>query len=574
MKTERAYMLILITLFLCTGVGSLFAQLEYPGSPTGDLRGMKAAEVMYVLPPLDPLYIESLISTGRESTRKSLQFAIERPVQLSPRSNGGWTELDGTRIWRVHIISPGAYSMGLLFNEYRLSEGVRLFVYDPDRIHVKGAFTKENNKASGLFATGHMPGDELIIELQVPDHLEDYGSLNIESVSHAYLDAGSGTTGLNPTGTFSCPPGVFGCSQPCEIDINCTEGDDWQLTKRSVVRIETLTQFCTGVLVNNSAYDETPYVLTAEHCISNRREAATTVFVFGYESPSCFGENGSLEHSISGSQLIAVGDSIDFSLVRLSVTPPESFDAYFAGWDLSDFQSTGTTTIHHPWGDVKKISMDDDIPSVPAQAGDVPYADLQDYYYYSYWWIRRWDTGSTEGGSSGSPLFNEGQRIIGTLTGGVARCGDSIGYDTEKDRIIYNNALNYNDYYTKISYSWDYYQDQESSLKPWLDPVHSGTTTIGGLLPTGMPPDKKAPGERFRIFPVPVSGILYVTRIIPEQGGVRYTVYNLAGNPVISGILEDGSPGEVRVGPLDPGVYTIRLDDRVMTEVKKFVISR
>ena len=58
-----------------------------------------------------------------------------------------------------------------------------------------------------------------------------------------------------------------------------------------------------------------------------------------------------------------------------------------------------------------------------------PIRDLDDYYYFSFWWIRGWDIGSTEGGSSGAPLFNAGQRVIGLLSGGIARCGDSIGYD-------------------------------------------------------------------------------------------------------------------------------------------------
>jgi lysyl endopeptidase len=568
MKALRAYPLILLVSLIMWGTGPVFAQLQFPGKPMGDFRRMKAADVIYTLPPVDPLLIESLVSSNRESVRKPLQFAVERPVQLCPESHGGWIEHEGYRIWRVHIVSPGAYSLGLVFNEYRVEKGVNIFIYDPDQHVVKGAFTAGNNKRSGVLPVGHVPGEELIVEMQVPDHMADYGIVNIESVSHAFLDIGQAT------GKKDCPPGEFGCSQACEIDINCSEGDQWQETKKSVVRIYTTRQYCSGVLLNNTAYDGTPYVLTAEHCINHPYYADRSVFVFNYESPSCFGGDGSTERSIAGCDTIAVGDSIDFSLVRLSVTPPYSFDAFYAGWDRSGFQTSGSATIHHPWGDVKKISFDHDIPSTPAHPGDVPYADLKDYHYFSFWWIRRWEVGSTEGGSSGSPLLNEGQRVIGTLSGGIAKCGDSIGYDAEKERVIYSTALNYNDYYTKLGVAWDYYGDAGPSLRRWLDPGNTGATTIGGYLPTGVDQAGHATGGGYMICPNPAIGVLHIFPLRAVNGDIHYMVYDLSGALVISGFLHGQAPMEVDVGPLAPGVYVISLAAGQTREFVKFIVAR
>jgi lysyl endopeptidase len=295
--------------------------------------------------------------------------------------------------------------------------------------------------------------------MQVPGEVSDYGEIRVESVSHAFKEVGQ------HAGIDNCP-GDFGCSQACEIDVNCSEGLDWQKRKRSVVRIYTTRLYCTAVLLNNTSYDGTPYFITVEHCLNEQYYADRTVFQFSYESPSCFGGDGPLDMSISGAELIAVGDSIDFSLVKLSLVPPDSFDVYYAGWDRSDVQNSGTKTIHHPEGDVKKISSDYDDPSIPTKPGDVPSSDLNDYHYFSYWWIKRWNEGSTEGGSSGGPLFNADQRLIGTLSGGKAFCGDSIGYDYEKDRVIYDSRFNIDDYYTRFSMSWDYNGDSGPSLKP------------------------------------------------------------------------------------------------------------
>ncbi len=546
----------------------LEGQVQFPGKPVGAFSRFKAADVMYVLPPLDPLETEAKVMGNLDRQKKPLEFALVRPVTLSPESNGSWITQDQFRIWRIHIVSPGAFSMGVVFNRYALEPGVKLFVYEPDMIEVRGAFTSGNNKTSGILPVSQVPGDELIIEMQVPVGMARYGELAVESVSHAFLDVNQ------LPGNAACPPGQFGCSKACEIDINCSEGDDWQLTKRSVVRIFTTTQYCSGVLLNNTAYDGTPYVLTAEHCINRSEIADRSVFLFNYESPSCFGGNGSTGQSVAGSLFLASGDSLDFGLVKLSKAPPESYDVFFAGWDRSDFQTTGTATIHHPWGDVKKISFDFESPSIPAQPGDVPYTDLDDYHYFAFWWIRGWDMGSTEGGSSGSPLFNAAGRVIGSLSGGIARCGDSIGYDAEADRVIYNKAFNYDDYYTRLRYAWDHSGAAGSSLKPWLDPQNTGATTIAGYHPTATEPLGMVPGSRFTIFPNPVSDLLRVTSSFPNGGRVSYRIIDLAGSTKSMGVLDPDGSGSLNTASLAPGIYLIHLSSGNHQENHKFIVSR
>ncbi|MEN8227211.1 MAG: trypsin-like peptidase domain-containing protein [Bacteroidota bacterium] len=562
------YRLFLSAGIIFMGITSLIAQRQFPGKPMGETRQLKAADVMYVLPPVDPLEIESGKLRNQGSHKKPLQFALERPVSFSPESHGSWVTQAQHRVWRIHIVSPEAYSMGLVFNEFLLEPGVKLFVYDPDQSTIKGAFTSGNNKSSGILPVGHIEGDELIIEMQVPETMTDYGTLFIESVSHAFLDL------KHISGTDQCGPGEFGCSQACEIDINCSEGDDWQLTKKSVVRVFTTTQYCSGVLVNNTAYDGTPYVLTAEHCINREHYADRSVFLFNYESPSCFGEDGSTSMSIAGCDSIVTGDSLDFSLVKLSITPPESYDVYYAGWDRSDLQTSGSATIHHPYGDVKKISFDFEIPSEPAQPGDVPYTDLDDYHYFSFWWIREWDIGSTEGGSSGAPLFNASKRVIGLMTGGIARCGDSIGYDSETDRIIYNKAFNYDDYYTKMSYAWNYYGEEGPSLKPWLDPLNTRERSIGGYYPTGMESTGIVRGTHFNLFPNPASDFINISSESLLGGFSSYQVFNLAGIMHLEGRLDRYGSGRVDTTPFAPGVYLIRFETDDYQEHHKFIVTR
>lgn len=549
------------------------AQRTFPGHPVGFSTTAQVAEVTYLLPPPDPFEIEAMRGNSNKGLFKNIKFAVERPVTLSPEFNGKWFTYGDLRIWQVRIISPGAYSLGMIFNTFRLEPGISVFVYDPELRDVKGALTSQNNKRSGILPVGHLLGDELIVEMQVPAGQEYYGELEVESVSHAFLDLKS------LAGGEDCEPGTFGCSQSCMIDVNCEEGSEWQTEKRAVVRIFTTNQYCTGVLVNNTARDGTPYVLTAEHCLNRDFYAQRSVFLFNYESPGCYGVDGPTNMSLSGSDIVAVGDSIDFSLVKLTSEVPLEYEPFYAGWDLDTPQSSSTVTIHHPWGDVKKITIDANFPSIPSKQEDVPYTDLEDYKYFSYWWIRRWDVGSTEGGSSGSPLFNQAGKVIGVLSGGMARCGDSISYDTDNNRVIYDNTFNYDDYYAQLNYAWDYSVLPEASLKPWLDPTNSGVSELSGYEPVSSGPDWKAPATRFTLYPNPAGEILYLSSAIQWTGSIRYRILNMTGSQVADGVLSPGDPGEVNVSALEPGIYLITLSgggrqDVPGDESHQFVILR
>ncbi|MCK4879762.1 MAG: T9SS type A sorting domain-containing protein [Bacteroidales bacterium] len=572
MKRRFWHIGVLLVLLLSSGNYTLNGQLQFPGEPLGITDNLKAAEVIYLLPPPDPMEIEAEMELNRMSHSKPLRFALVRPVNLSPETHGSWSLEGDIRVWRVHVLSPGAYSLGLLFGNYDLMPGVKLFVYDPAQQQVKGAFTSGNNKRSGILPVGQIPGEELLIELQVPAGMAGYGELELQSLSHAFLDTGFKSS------TNGCPAGEFGCSDACEIDVNCLEGDDWWRVKPSVVRIfiqkTTISEYCTGVLVNNSAYDGTPYILTAEHCINKQVQADQSVFLFNYESAECFGENGPLDMSLEGAELITHGDSIDFSLVKLVHTPPASYGVYYAGWDRSDFQTSSTTTIHHPYGDVKKISFDDDeAPSIPAQPGDVPYSGLDDYHYYSYWWIRQWEVGSTEGGSSGCPLFNQARRVIGTLSGGNAACGDSIGYNAETDRVIYNLAPNYDDYFTQFGMAWDHEEGKGNALKPWLDPIGDNPETLSGYNPTSTESIKIVTGKHFQVFPNPAQDLFYITSKEPLQGQGYYTIVNLSGALLKRGQLDGEGRAEIQTTTLPPGLYIISVGVDGYQEHHKLLVS-
>jgi len=518
----------------------LLAQLEVEGEIRGDYSRLRGADMIYLLPPLDPLEMEAQSLTMQGPSHKSRRFAMLRDVELDPLFHGVWEEDAHGRTWRIHLISPGAHSLGLLFDRFHMEEGVRMMVYSPDRKHVKGAYSANNNKASGAFAIGHLPGDELILELQVPSGMDHFGQVLLSSISHGLFD--------------NCP-GSYGCSQDCEIDINCSEGSDWQLEKRAVVRVNTPTQYCSGVLINNTAYDGAPLLLTAKHCIESSYTAEQTVYEFGYESPSCNGGDGNLNRSISGSELLAVGDSVDFCLVRLSVDPPASFEPYYAGWDLADSQSGGTTSIHHPQGDVKKISADLQAPVTPAGIGEIAF-EFRKYYYYSFWRVNEWDSGTTEQGSSGAPLFNQDSQVIGVLSWGYADCIDPT-----------------RDFYSKMGVAWDAEEAHEQSLYHWLDPIKSGVQELGSYEPLSVPPEPSLARTHFLPYPNPASERIYLAGLASHPEALHYALHDLQGKCLLEGVLEAGASEGIPVAGLPGGLYLLGLQHEGGRESHKIRIQ-
>src|SRR5690606_16189236 len=78
--------------------------------------------------------------------------------------------------------------------------------------------------------------------------------------------------------------------------------------------------------------------------------------------------------------------------------------------------------------------------------------------------VADWDIGTTEPGSSGSPLFDQDGRVIGQLHGGYAACGNDSA-----------------DWYGRFSISWNGGSTPDSSLRSWLDPLNTGNLEIDGL---------------------------------------------------------------------------------------------
>lgn len=446
-----------------------------------------------IYPPSAQLIAEEIAETEKNGTFYKVANLI--PINANVKNSGSWTTLDnGQPIWRLRLSSEGAKASALYFDKFDIPTGSAVYVYTSDKKIVDGPYYRSDNPNGGEYMIGNIIGDDITIEYVTPVSKSIDGSvsydnttpiINISDFGYVFRGEGGFERGVRATG--------FGSSESCEVNVNCSVGADWRIQQRGVARIYVRegsnAGYCTGTLINNTSNDGTPYFLTADHCgpeatASNFNQWK---FRFNYEASGC--NNPTSEYSISytdftGCTKVAEGSNnggSDFYLLRLnSFTTQNAINigAIYNGWDRSTTAKTGGGAgIHHPSGDIKKISFYTTTPTTATYYGGSSMTGASNAHWKINWVNSGSKTGVTEGGSSGSPIFNSDGRVFGTLSGGASSCSA-----TSSSRY---------DLYGKFSFHWENSANGSTNaykLKPWLDPNNTGATTCDYYDPAGVTP--------------------------------------------------------------------------------------
>lgn len=521
MKTYRKVLFSFWAVFI--GI-TVRAQIESPGIPASFMHySQKSA---YDIRVIDKPNIYLLNQEDSIAAISDLPYRVGvcKAVNISPEKDGIINRYaDGSIIWRIYLKAEDAQAIGLGFSNLNLPDEAKLYVYTLDKKYIYGAFTK-HNLSKGAFVIRPIPGDECILELNVPSEQLSLTQIEIDEIIYIYRNF-EDVSSIHKKSTVS---------GACEVNISCNEGDAWQNQKRSVVKLLTKVAsnvyFCSGSIVNNTAQDFTPYILTAAHCAegfggsqASISDYSKWIFYFNYESVSC---NSSAvagqPPTMTGADKMAMSDNpsdmgSDFLLLKLKTNIPAGYQPYYCGWDISGNTSISGACIHHPDGDIKKIStytsplVSDTWESTPNTHWKVIWSSTVNGH------------GVTEGGSSGSPLYNSQGYIVGTLTGGYSACNDVLQPD----------------YYGKFSYSWISNGTKPSQqLKPWLDPANLGISQMPGSF-----------NEKF------ASADFAAANTIAPIGG--YIVFNdlSGGNPnAWHWYFEGGEPAEWE-GKTPPNIF-------------------
>ncbi|MBN2308890.1 MAG: trypsin-like peptidase domain-containing protein [Candidatus Hydrogenedentes bacterium] len=387
----------------------------------GRAMNLPAPEAV-ALAPIDRARIEEedaerAMSALKSPCRIGVIQAPDEPILVEggSASRGAWCDLaDGGRLWAVTIYSPDARGQRLHFSELALPQGARLILYN----------TESPTESYGPYAAGRDVwtatcfAELVTVECYVPPGTGLAGlRILLDYTVHVYADFGNLAWGKSTT---------RGTAQWCENDVTCFPA--WATTSLGISGIGKISWpdgmfFCTGTLLaDTDPGTDVPYFLTANHCISTQGEADSAEFYWLYQTDTCDGtapdpsDPDEVPRTEGGADLLAttaVTTGTDFCLLRLRNDPPAGMT--FVGWTSSEAAvGSEITCIHHPNGDFKRISF-----------GDITNFDemLLSTHPRSRFHQVLWSDGTTEGGSSGSPLMlTATHQIIGQLWGGLASC--------------------------------------------------------------------------------------------------------------------------------------------------------
>ncbi len=459
----------ILCFYLCVLVfllssSALFCQRILPPSQQAAYQALFAQKevVNKRVPQLD-------LKRIREEDRQKpgIRFAAPVSADLGLSGNGEWTHLpNGDRVWRLQIDGGRTEGMVLLFDEFVLPPGAELHIYTPDGKNYYGPYTSQINNRHRTFVSDVIRGQAAVLEYLEPAKWRAKGRLHISRIDQVYKPEIFDTDYPYKVNGGRMDFG-FGQADDCHDNINCDDGNDFQDIKRAVCRVTVVvdagTGFCSGTLLNNTANDGRPLLLSAFHCM----EGFTPIynmwrFDFNYEANGCNnpGQEPQADLIMGCSELASRQDN-DFLLLELSTAVPPSFDAFFAGWDRTVGTPIRSAIVHHPRGDIKKIAFDNQPGSVfssPIKWNNDVTTPASHHFEIKY------DQGTFEPGSSGSALLNQDQRVIGQLHGGTASCeGSTTGY------------------FGRLNLSWEGGGASGSRLRDWLDPLGTNPLRISGI---------------------------------------------------------------------------------------------
>lgn len=399
---------------------------------------------------------------------KRLAVAEGRSVSIAPDRNGRWQTLpDGSRLWQVRVRAAGATDLRLGFAHYALPRGATLYVIGADGYY-QGPYGAAD-AASGRFDAPVVPGDTVTVELRLPA----YSTLAADAFELG--DVGAGFRDVFGRAK-AATPGNPGESGSCNLDVVCPLGQAHADQVRSVgfyeYRADDDRQYylCSGTLLADVPNGGKNWFLTAAHCIASATEAASAVVYWNYQSTRCgtlaAPAAGFFNDDQHGALLRATRSDVDFTLLELTGAVDPDWNRYRAGWDATGAAPAGTIGIHHPSGDVKKIT-----------AGPAPHTVancvVEGSTAATHWETGPYSQGTTESGSSGSGLFvaagSGAGRLIGSLSGGDASCSTMVPTRPNTGT----------DCYGRLAVAWNG-ANAASRLRDWLDPARSGTLSIDG----------------------------------------------------------------------------------------------
>ena len=293
---------------------------------------------------------------------------------------------DDRYTWAAPITSMDAVAMRLKLDLNGLEKDDEVYLVDGESLQSFGPF----RLTDGTFWGPSVQGDTTILLVTSKD--PSHGEALVTEGSHQFK--------------------ALKAAKVCEDDLNC-ESSAWRQVAEAVGQYSFVksgsTYVCSGTLLNPQDGSFTPYFLTANHCVSTQAVASTMHVYWDYRSTSCNSGVGVSKGGLpqtTGATLLSTSSTLDGTLVQLTSS---GGSRTFAAWNATSIPANNSniTGIHHPAGDYMRVSK--------GTVGGTGQTSCGGSYVNE---IRvNWIDSLTEGGSSGSGIFNDSYELVGDESG-------------------------------------------------------------------------------------------------------------------------------------------------------------
>lgn len=368
-------------------------------------------------------------ATARAGMGRRIPLGFARPLPAAdvavPLAGLSWQRQGEMDVAHVLLRSDTAAALRAQFLFDAAPTGLQVVVAD-----AAGAEVFAPRGAADMEWSPVVDGAAMLVELRLPaGTAPGAATLRIPQLSH--LVYGARQLKADP---------YIGNAESCERDVAClapAPRAQVDTVAAAVARIiftdDGATYACTGTLLNDTITTRTPHLFTANHCLDGNNEdieshggrpatvARSFLTYWFFQAASC-GARAQPEvvTLTGGATVVARSNDHDWALVRLNEAAPAG--AIYGAWNANAPVEPGAPLIgiHHPAGDLKKVSQ-----------GSLH--SLFDDYTGGQFSATSWATGVTERGSSGSGLFTWNEsgwyELRGGLFGGTSSCASPAGID-------------------------------------------------------------------------------------------------------------------------------------------------
>jgi hypothetical protein len=369
---------------------------------------------------------EGELGMVREANRRAVEMKSDAPRRLAigvvrggqvaspPGAQLQWRAVAGGSAAQVAVTSPEADSLRLAIDLTGVPADVEMaFVGSDDetRVEVPVRVGDIRDRTSPWW-TPITEGETQTVEFFAPRGQDPRAlGLRVVAASHIFTTPSSG---------FTKRLQDIGRAGSCNVDVPCSSlqsNSAFQNVAESVAQMVfndgPLTALCTGTLLNdNDTSSQAPWFYSANHCFENQNPpfktpaqmqtvANTVTTLWGFQANACVsGQGTSTPRSnwtqvSGGATYLYSNDQNDALFMRLNNSPPAY--AFYSGWDANSVSAgNGAITVHHPEGDLKKVS----------QGSVRGFQTLAEVGRGGGSFIEvLWSSGTTEPGSSGAGLW-------------------------------------------------------------------------------------------------------------------------------------------------------------------------